>query len=269
MKIPEAIISDVDGTLLNTLHLIRHGQYEASKTYLTEQGIDVADIPTYEDYEIALQHSVGSSTRNTLEKTVRLLYEDKQHHLTNLNFDHLNDLLDPIQDKIAPDYIKAYDGLSRLFSHIGEVGIKFGLFTSGSPYHIARNFGIALPELGIQTLYQDRSLTGHEKLERFETAIQNYFHIPEFTVVTCEDISVQKPDPASLQMAMERLQVQPENTLMMGDHAVDIQAGVNAGVVERIGVTHGFDDEQILRDAGATQVLNSLDDVVAALKLAA
>ena len=32
MITPEAIISDADGTLVDTLSLIRHGQYETFKT---------------------------------------------------------------------------------------------------------------------------------------------------------------------------------------------------------------------------------------------
>lgn len=35
----EAIISDADGTLVNTLHLIRHGQYETAKAYLAQNGV--------------------------------------------------------------------------------------------------------------------------------------------------------------------------------------------------------------------------------------
>ena len=40
-----------------------------------------------------------------------------------------------------------------------------------------------------------------------------------------------------------------------------MQAGVNAGVPARIGVTHGFNDDKVLLEAGATQVVHSLDEL--------
>ncbi len=46
---PDAIISDADGTLVDTVHLIRHGQYETAKTYLGLKGVQL--IPSYEAYE--------------------------------------------------------------------------------------------------------------------------------------------------------------------------------------------------------------------------
>ena len=37
MRLPSAILSDADGTLVDTVKLIRHGQFEAVKTYLTQR----------------------------------------------------------------------------------------------------------------------------------------------------------------------------------------------------------------------------------------
>jgi len=265
MHIPEAIISDADGTLVDTLHLIRHGQYETSSTYLAQQGIDPSEIPSYEEYEALLNRTVGGSTRDVLEKTVRLLYEGQPHRLDRLDFDALHDLLNPIQDKIAPEFVKAYDGLSNFLSGLGQLGVSLAVFTSGSPHHIVRNFGVALPELGLTTLSQEQGRSDHDKLAQFETAVQNHFSIPGFTVVTCEDVVTHKPDPASLILAMERLGVRPEKTWVLGDHKVDMQAGINAGAAERVGITHGFDDRQTLLNAGATRIVNSLDELTATL----
>lgn len=39
-----------------------------------------------------------------------------------------------------------------------------------------------------------------------------------------------------------------------------MQTGINAGVDIRIGVTHGFDDEETLKSYGATHIANSLYD---------
>lgn len=261
MEKPAAILSDADGTLVDTVRLIRHGQYETAITYLAQQGIPAADLPDYSAYEVLLNRTVGGSARDTLERTVRLLYEDKAHHLEGLDFDALHDLLDPTQDRIAPEFVRAYEGLSAFLTYLGDAGIKLAIFTSGTPHHVVRNLGIALPELGLTTLYQDKTVSDKEKLALFEQKLQQYFNLAAFTVVTCTDVTTHKPHPASLQLGMQRLGVQPEYALVLGDHKVDIQAGINAGVPELIGVTHGFNDRPTLEAAGATRVIDSLGEL--------
>lgn len=265
MTTPEAIISDSDGTLVNTLHLIRHGQYEAFKTFFTNKGVDSANIPAYEIYEKSLNQTIGGSARDTLERTARLVFDDRPEYIEHADFDKLHDLLNPIQDEIAPQFVKAYEGLSHLLSRLGELGIKLAIFTSGTAHHIVRNIGIALPELGLTNLYKSTDKTDTEKLRLFEETFKTHFAIPDFTVVTCEDVMTHKPDPASLAIAMKRLGVTPEKSLVFGDHAVDMQAGINAGVPMRIGVTHGFNGDDDLLRAGATVVVHSLDELAATL----
>lgn len=261
MITPKAIISDSDGTLVNTLHLIRHGQYETFKTYFAAKKVDPVNIPDYNTYEKLLDQTVGGSARDTLERTARLVFKNHPQNLKNADFDELHEMLNPIQDKIAPEFVKAYEGLPRLLSKLGELGVKFAIFTSGSPHHIVRNLGVSLPVLGLADLYRSTEVDDTDKLHQFEKTVKEHFKIPEFTVVTCEDVSTHKPDPASLNLAMKRLGVVPENSIVIGDHAVDMQAGVKAGVPVRLGVTHGFDDDKVLLNAGATDVIHSLDEL--------
>lgn len=99
----KAIISDADGTLVNTIYLIRHGQYEAVAEYLAEQGVPKQDIPDYDTYESYVNKSVGGSTRETLEKTIRLLFSrTHEQHIGKIDFDALDARLTPVQDRIAP-----------------------------------------------------------------------------------------------------------------------------------------------------------------------
>jgi phosphoglycolate phosphatase-like HAD superfamily hydrolase len=127
----KALLSDSDGTLVDTPNLIRHGQYEAAHTYLTKHGIPDQDIPDYPTYEALLHQVVGGRTRDTIEATVRLLYEHQPHHLEGIDFDELYALLDPIQDRIAPEYIKGYPGLADMLSWLGSASIKLAIFSSG------------------------------------------------------------------------------------------------------------------------------------------
>lgn len=262
----EALISDSDGTLLDTVSLIRHGQYETAKQYLVEHGIPDEEIPTYEAYDELLTKTVGGSARDTLERTVRLLYEASPHHLDGMDFEKLHDMLNPVQDRIAKEHIKAYEGLSEFLHGLGEAGIALAIFTSGTPHHIVRNFGVALPELDMEDAHLDTSKSDTDKLRDFEKRFADVFGIPKFTVVTADDTEKHKPEPDSLHLAMNRLGVDSSKAIVLGDHKVDMQTAINAGVEERIGVTHGFDDERTLQAHGATHIANSLSDVAKHLR---
>ncbi len=208
-----------------------------------------------------LTKTVGGSAKDALERTVRLLYEASPHHLEGMDFDKLHSMLNPVQDRIAKEHIKAYEGLSDFLHSLGEAGIDLAIFTSGTPHHIVRNFGIALPELDMEDTHLDKSKSDEEKLRDFEKRFADVFGIPKFTVVTSDDTEKHKPEPDSLHLAMSRLGVDSSKSAVLGDHKVDMQAGINAGVDMRIGVTHGFDDEETLRSHGVTHIANSLSDV--------
>lgn len=265
MELPKAIISDADGTLVNTLHLIRHGQYEATKKFLQSHKIPLQEIPDFDTFQAIQAQTIGGSAHHTLENTVRKIYEASPHRTNDMDFDALHNLLNPIQDAIAPDFVKPYHGLSRLLHRLGEESIRFGIFSSGTPHHIVRNFGVALPELGMTELFKDTSETDTAKLSRFVAAVLEFYQLPDFTVVTCDDSTTHKPNPESLNLAMTRLGVTPQKSLVFGDHTVDMQAAVNAGVTQRVGVTHGFSTKQELLTAGATDTVDSLDEFIAKL----
>lgn len=266
MEIPKAIISDADGTLIDTMHLIRHGQYETIRTYLTQLGVDDDRIPEYATYEDVLHETLGGSAHDTLRRTIQQLYQDDSALLQTIDYDTLHDLLNPTQDKIAPEFVRAYTGLPAFLVELGNAKIKFAIFTSGTPHHVVRNFGVALPEVGLQELFLDKTKSDREKLGIFEDYMTNYFDLPAFTVVTCEDVTTHKPNPDSLNLAMQRLGVSPAESAVLGDHKVDMLSGVNANVPVRIGLTHGFGDRASLNEAGATFIIDSLNELTEKLK---
>jgi len=241
--------------------LIRHGQYETARTYFVKHGIPADEIPDYESYEALLNQTVGGTARNTLEKTTRLLYAGYPNYLDCMDFEELHDMLNPIQDRIAAEYIEPYDGLSAFLHKLGALGVKLAIFTSGTSHHIVRNFGIALSELNLSSLHIDKSMTDEDKLDIFVESVKSQFSIPDFTVITAHDVEREKPHPDSLQLAMQRLGVVPKMTAVLGDHKVDMQTAINAGVNNRIGITHGFDDRATLETAGATQTVDSLGEL--------
>jgi pyrophosphatase PpaX len=64
-------------------------------------------------------------------------------------------------------------------------------------------------------------------------------------ILSFEDVSAIKPDPAPLLLALDRLGVPPAAALMVGDTDADILAGRAAGV-RTVGVTYGFHGADIL-----------------------
>lgn len=265
----EAVISDSDGTLVDSVNLIRHGQYETAITFLTQHGITSSDIPAYPQYESLLNQLVGGSAKQTLERTGKSLYKEKTHNLQGIDYDDLNAMLDPIQDRIAPKYVRSYKGLAETLGKIGEAGVRLAIFSSGTPHHIIRNIGLALrPQIGdFADLYLDKSIDDSHKLVMFIKKLEETFLIPKLVVISANDVGDRtKPDPLSVNLALERLGVSPDKALVIGDHSYDMRAGLAAGITTRVGITHGFDDKDVLLSSGATQVIDSLRELVPLLQ---
>lgn len=257
----KAIISDADGTLVNTLYLIRHGQYETAVEYLLERGIPRRDIPQYEVYESYINRAVGGSTRETFEGTIRLLFGGThEQHFDHIDFDELNKRLTPIQDHIAPLYVHPFHGLTELFSWLGKSGTGFGIFTSGNPHMIVRNFGVSLPALGYTELFRQPNGGEYEKLDAFIQRAKAVYGISDLAVVTCDDVTKTKPDPEGILTLLDRLNITPQEAVVLGDHSVDMRSAANAGV-KAIGISHGFGTPAELKEAGAVRVVDNLSKI--------
>lgn len=264
MKKIRAIISGADGTLVNTLYLIRHGQYEAAVEYMVERGIPRSEIPAYEMYESFINKAVGGSTRDTFEKTLHLLFGERYaKHLEVIDFDELDRRLRPIQDHLAPLYVHPFYGLHEMLGWMGREGIALGIFTSGSQYHVVRNFGMALPALGYTGLYSNPRVGDSEKIRAFIARAKAIYGLKGLSIVTCDDAKT-KPDPEGVVKALEELDVQPDEAIVIGDLDVDMEAGIGAGVVS-IGLAHGFGTPADLKAAGASRVVNDLNELMAAV----
>jgi phosphoglycolate phosphatase-like HAD superfamily hydrolase len=257
----KAIISDADGTLVNTVYLIRHGQYETAVEYLIDRGIPRHDIPDYSIYESYINQAVGGSTRETFEKTIRLLFsKTHEQHLDKLDFDELDARLAPIQDHIAPLYVHPFHGLTELFTWLGTSQTSFGIFTSGNRRMIVRNFGVSLPVMGYTDLFKDDKSPVEERLNAFIARAKAVYGMPELAVVTCEDVTKTKPDPEGILKLMDQLDIKPDEAILLGDHAVDMQAAQAAGI-HGIGISHGFGSAAELKQAGAIRIVDDLATV--------
>lgn len=85
-------------------------------------------------------------------------------------------------------------------------------------------------------------------LERFDLA--KYFDV----IVTGLSARHTKPYPDPILLAAEKMNVSPENCLMIGDTTVDIRAGRAAGA-QTVGVLCGFGEEPELRRFCADEII--------------
>lgn len=108
------------------------------------------------------------------------------------------------------------------------------------------------------------------KPERFTIKILDGLNLARFfdgAVYGGDTLPVKKPDPASFLEIMDKYGVSPMRGMIVGDSAVDIHTGRNAGA-HTIGVTYGFRDAKELTDAGADLLIDRFGDLPDALERA-
>ena len=77
---------------------------------------------------------------------------------------------------------------------------------------------------------------------------------------TSADVEQTKPKPDLVHAALEKVDGQSDDALMIGDTVWDVEAAARAGV-ETLGVLTGGFSEQELRDAGARDVYTSVEEL--------
>jgi len=96
-------------------------------------------------------------------------------------------------------------------------------------------------------------------LEQFD--LVKYFDV----IVTGLSAKHTKPYPDPILLAAQKMRVQPEECLMIGDTTVDMRAGKSAGA-QTVGVLCGFGEEDELLRLGADVILKSTPELVSILK---
>ena len=81
-------------------------------------------------------------------------------------------------------------------------------------------------------------------------------------IVCADDVSKQRPHPDMILLICEKLGISPDEVIKIGDSAIDIQEGKNAGVYMSIGITTGAHDGLKLLDAQADFVIDHLSEMI-------
>ena len=111
---------------------------------------------------------------------------------------------------------KLFEGMTTFVNFLDENNIKYGVVTN--------------------------------KFFKFANPIINSFsELKNIKVLICPDhVKISKPDPEGILLACKKLNTNPLNTIYLGDHLNDLEAGLSAGV-KILGCVYGYSlDENTL-----------------------
>ncbi len=127
--------------------------------------------------------------------------------------------------------VELYKGIEELLTELKRQGIIMAILTNK-------------PHVNAVAMVEE--LFGNE-----------YFDIVQGQV----DALPRKPDPKSITDIVERLNLQLEDVVYIGDSEVDILTGRN-GNVDMIAVSWGFRSKKVLTDAGATIIIDEPKEIL-------
>ena len=80
-------------------------------------------------------------------------------------------------------------------------------------------------------------------------------------ILGADDVKEAKPKPEPVLKTLANMHFDSGKTLVVGDMAVDIQMGANAGT-KTCGVTWGNGNREELEEAGATFIIDRIEDLI-------
>lgn len=204
--------------------------------------LDGTIVDTCEDITVSLnfcfrKYGILEFTKNEVKNMIGegvKKFIEKALEKRGLSKDLLEDILDCFisyySEHIA-DYTKPYPGVIETLEKLQ--GIKKVIISN------------KLTTLSVKTL--------------ISTGLINYFDF----VAGNDFFPEQKPSPLPLLETIEKFQIKKENTLIVGDSNIDIEAGKSAGI-KTVAVTYGYRDKNLLKDADVT--IDKFEDLLKIIK---
>lgn len=103
-------------------------------------------------------------------------------------------------------------------------------------------------------------VTTKKRSEALST-LETYPEIIYDVLVAGDDVENVKPNPEPIEKACEELEINEKEALYVGDHAVDVEVGKNAGC-DTVAVTTGVHGRKELEEAGAEEIIDNIKEVL-------
>ncbi len=176
----------------------------------------LADLGKQTFSEDNIRHWVGNGSRKLIERALDHAIQDKESVTTSL-IDKAEKLFFQHYQQDCANKTVAYNGVDKGLRALKNHGFTLALVTN--------------------------------KPMQFVPIILDYFNWQDlFSVVLGGDsVAEKKPSPMPLNYVCEKLNISPQNAIMIGDSKNDIFAGQNAGM-QSIGLSYGYNYGQAIAD---------------------
>lgn len=129
------------------------------------------------------------------------------------------------------EFVEEYETVYETIETLHDKGYKIGIVTTK-----ARN----VVEMGLSF-----------------SRLKQFFDV----VITIDDVQNAKPHPEPIQLALEKLNASPEETIMVGDNYHDIEGGKNAGT-KTAGVVWSLKGKEFLETYHPDYMLEKMSDIL-------
>ena len=164
-------------------------------------------------------------------------------------------ILDNARAQVSSGDVARYDDLRHdAFSVLDSLELEGA--KSASVFPAAEGVLRLLKSKGFRLALLTNSGRTGASLSLTRWGLQGFFEL----VLTRDDISVMKPRPDGLTMAVRMLGVPPDHAYYIGDSPYDVLASKGAGV-KSVAVATGNYPAERLRDEGADYVISSLSEL--------
>ncbi len=190
----------------------------------------LADLGKQTFSEDNIRHWVGNGSRKLIERALDHTIEDKESITTSL-IDNAEQLFFQHYQQDCANKTVAYNDVDNGLRTLKNYGFTLALVTN--------------------------------KPMQFVPSILAYFNWQDlFSVVLGGDsVREKKPSPLPLNYVCEKLNISPQNAIMIGDSKNDIFAGQNAGM-KTIGLSYGYNYGQEISDFQPSYCFDNFNDMV-------
>jgi phosphoglycolate phosphatase len=228
----EAIIFDKDGTLIDVHHYwssmleIRAG-FIVDKYNLNDKvkfelmdamGVDI------KSGKIKTDGPVGIKPRSFIVSVAVEVLNSNNISISNADIESIFLEVDrKTSDNILP-LLKLLPDVGRLLENLKQCGVTIMLATT--------------------------DMTSRARLAMKALSIEHFFS----EIIGGDAVEFSKPSPDLALNIIERSKVNQDKTVVIGDHPVDIEMGLNAGITTNIGVLTGLSNQAVFDDFVCTVV---------------